>query len=251
LWEAQFGDFVNGAQTVIDEFITSGRTKWQQQSGVVLLLPHGYEGQGPDHSSARIERFLAMGADEAFVVAQPSTPASHFHLLRKHSLGEEHRPLVIFTPKSMLKRKEAASQPSDFTEGTFRPVIGDDVVDPTKVEKLLLCSGRITWDLMVERKKREGDEPTTAIARLEQLYPRPVEELKAELAKYPNLKEVRWVQDEPANMGPWPHMALNLTPELGGMPFYRVSRPESSSPSVGQHSRHVEEQKALVAQAFA
>ncbi|MGZ4438568.1 MAG: multifunctional oxoglutarate decarboxylase/oxoglutarate dehydrogenase thiamine pyrophosphate-binding subunit/dihydrolipoyllysine-residue succinyltransferase subunit, partial [Nocardioidaceae bacterium] len=251
LWEAQFGDFVNGAQTVIDEFITSGRTKWQQQSGVVLLLPHGYEGQGPDHSSARIERFLAMGADEAFVVAQPSTPASHFHLLRKHSLGEEHRPLVIFTPKSMLKRKEAASQPSDFTEGTFRPVIGDDVVDPTKVEKLLLCSGRITWDLMVERKKREGDEPTTAIARLEQLYPRPVEELKAELVKYPNLKEVRWVQDEPANMGPWPHMALNLTPELGGMPFYRVSRPESSSPSVGQHSRHVEEQKALVAQAFA
>lgn len=251
LWEAQFGDFVNGAQTVIDEFITSGQTKWRQQSGVVLLLPHGYEGQGPDHSSARIERFLAMGADEAFVVAQPSTPASHFHLLRKHSLGEEHRPLVIFTPKSMLKRKEAASQPSDFTEGTFRPVIGDDVVDPNKVEKLLLCSGRITWDIMVERKKREGDEPTTAVARLEQLYPRPVEEIKAELAKYPNLKEVRWVQDEPANMGPWPHMALNLTPELGGVPFYRVSRPESSSPSVGQHSRHVEEQKALLAQAFA
>jgi 2-oxoglutarate dehydrogenase E1 component len=251
LWEAQFGDFVNGAQTVIDEFITSSSTKWRQQSGVVLLLPHGYEGQGPDHSSARIERFLQMCADEAFVVAQPSTPASHFHLLRKHSLGEEHRPLVIFTPKSMLKRKEAASQPSDFTEGTFRGVIGDDVVDPKKVEKLLLCSGRITWDLMVERKKREGDEPTTAIARLEQLYPRPVEEIKAELAKYPNLKEVRWVQDEPANMGPWPHMALNLTPELGGLPFYRVSRPESSSPSVGQHSRHVEEQKALVAQAFA
>ncbi len=126
LWEAQFGDFVNGAQTVIDEFITSGQTKWRQQSGVVLLLPHGYEGQGPDHSSARIERFLAMGADEAFVVAQPSTPASYFHLLRKHSLGEEHRPLIVFTPKSMLKRKEAASQPSDFTEGTFRPVIGDD-----------------------------------------------------------------------------------------------------------------------------
>ena len=252
LWEAQFGDFVNGAQTVIDEFITSSSTKWRQQSGVVLLLPHGYEGQGPDHSSARIERFLQMCADEAFVVAQPSTPASHFHLLRKHSLGEEHRPLVIFTPKSMLKRKEAASHPSDFTEGTFRPVIGDDaVVDTSKVEKLLLCSGRITWDLMVERKKREGDEPTTAIARVEQLYPRPVEELKAELAKYPNLKEIRWVQDEPANMGPWPHMALNLTSELGGIPFYRVSRPESSSPSVGQHSRHVEEQKALLAQAFA
>ncbi|QWZ10403.1 multifunctional oxoglutarate decarboxylase/oxoglutarate dehydrogenase thiamine pyrophosphate-binding subunit/dihydrolipoyllysine-residue succinyltransferase subunit [Nocardioides panacis] len=250
LWEAQFGDFVNGAQIVIDEFITASHTKWRQQSGVVLLLPHGYEGQGPDHSSARIERFLAMGADEAFVVAQPSTPASYFHLLRKHSLGEEHRPLIVFTPKSMLKRKEAASQPKDFTEGTFRPVVGDDQVDASKVEKVLLCSGRITWDLMVERKKREGDTPHTAIVRVEQLYPRPVEELKAELAKYPNLQEVRWVQDEPANMGPWPHMALNLTPELGGIPFYRVSRPESSSPSVGQHSRHIEEQKALMQQAF-
>ncbi|MGN6575096.1 MAG: multifunctional oxoglutarate decarboxylase/oxoglutarate dehydrogenase thiamine pyrophosphate-binding subunit/dihydrolipoyllysine-residue succinyltransferase subunit, partial [Nocardioides sp.] len=250
LWEAQFGDFVNGAQTIIDEFITAGETKWRQQSGVVLLLPHGYEGQGPDHSSARIERFLTMGADDAFVMAQPSTPASHFHLLRQHSLGEEHRPLVVFTPKSMLKRKEAASQPDDFTNGTFRPVIGDDRVDPDRVEKLLLCSGRITWDLMVERGKREGDDPRTAIVRLEQLYPRPVAELKAELAKYPNLQEIRWVQDEPANMGPWPHMALNLTPELDGIPFYRVSRPESSSPSVGQHSRHVEEQKVLLQQAF-
>ncbi len=250
LWEAQFGDFVNGAQTIIDEFITAGETKWRQQSGVVLLLPHGYEGQGPDHSSARIERFLTMGADDAFVVAQPSTPASHFHLLRQHSLGEEHRPLIVFTPKSMLKRKEAASRPEDFTEGTFRPVIGDDQVDPERVEKLLLCSGRITWDLMVERQKREGDDLRTAIVRLEQLYPRPVAELKAEMAKYPNLQEIRWVQDEPANMGPWPHMALNLTPELDGMPFYRVSRPESSSPSVGQHSRHVEEQKALLQQAF-
>lgn len=250
LWEAQFGDFVNGAQTVIDEFITSSHTKWRQQSGVVLLLPHGYEGQGPDHSSARIERFLSMGADDAFVVAQPSTPASYFHLLRKHSLGEEHRPLIVFTPKSMLKRKEAASQPHDFTSGTFRPVIGDETVDPANVEKLLLCSGRITWDLMVERKKQEGDTPRTAIARVEQLYPRPVAEIKAELARYPNLREVRWVQDEPANMGPWPHMALNLTPELDGVPFYRVSRPESSSPSVGQHSRHIEEQKALIQQAF-
>jgi 2-oxoglutarate dehydrogenase E1 component len=234
---------------VIDEFITASHTKWRQSSGVVLLLPHGYEGQGPDHSSARIERFLAMGADHAFVVAQPSTPASYFHLLRKHSLGEEHRPLIVFTPKSMLKRKEAASHPADFTEGTFRPVVGDAVVDASAVRKLLLCSGRITWDLMVERKKREGDEPTTAIARLEQLYPRPVEELKAELARYPHLEEVRWVQDEPANMGPWPHLALNLRPELD-VPFHRVSRDESSSPAVGQASRHAEEQKALMAQAF-
>lgn len=249
LWEAQFGDFVNGAQIVIDEFISSGETKWGQQSGVVLLLPHGYEGQGPDHSSARIERFLQMAADDAFVVAQPSSPASYFHLLRRHSLGEEHRPLIVFTPKSMLKRKEAASQPSDFTEGAFRPVIGDAVVDPEKVRTVLLCSGRVTWDLMVERGKREGDDPTTAIVRVEQLYPRPIDELRTELARYPHLSEVRWVQDEPANMGPWPHMALHLTGELD-VPFYRVSRPESTSPAVGQQKRHVEEQKALLNQAF-
>jgi 2-oxoglutarate decarboxylase len=151
LWEAQFGDFVNGAQTIIDEYISSGETKWGQQSGVVLLLPHGYEGQGPDHSSARIERFLTMAADDAFVVTQPSTPASHFHCLRAHALSGKHRPLIVFTPKSMLKRKEAASRPEEFTEGTWRPVIGDDVVDPASVEKVLLCSGRITWDLVVER----------------------------------------------------------------------------------------------------
>ena len=214
LWEAQFGDFVNGAQTVIDEFISSGETKWRQQSGVVLLLPHGYEGQGPDHSSARIERFMTMCADEAFVVAQPSTPASYFHLLRRHSLGEEHKPLIVFTPKSMLKRKEAASVPEDFTSGEFRPVIGDADARADAVDTLLLCSGRITWDLMVERAKRE-DAGRFAIARVEQLYPRPIEELAAEAARYPGLKHVRWIQDEPQNMGPWPHYALNTWPELG------------------------------------
>ena len=249
LWEAQFGDFVNGAQTVIDEYISAGETKWGQQSGVVLLLPHGYEGQGPDHSSARIERFLTLAAHDAFRVAQPSSPASYFHLLRLHALEQRHRPLIVFTPKSMLKRKEAASRPDDFVSGTFRPVIGDDTVDPSAVRRVLLCSGRITWDLVVQRGKLEGDAPRTAIVRLEQLYPRPAAELKQELSRYPNLEEVRWVQDEPANMGPWPHLALNLTPELP-VPFYRVSRPESTSPSVGQHSRHMEEQKTLLQQAF-
>ena len=246
LWEAQFGDFVNGAQIVTDEYITAGETKWGQQSGVVMLLPHGYEGQGPDHSSARIERFMVMAADEAYVVAQPSTPASHFHLLRRHALGEEHKPLIIFTPKSMLKRKEAASQPADFTHGSFEPVIGDSAVDPEKVDTLLLCSGRITWDLMVERNKRQGDTPTTAIARIEQLYPRPLDEVKAEIGRYPNLKAIRWVQDEPANMGPAPHFQLRLFPELD-RPVEVISRDESSSPSVGQHSRHVAEQKEILA----
>ncbi|MGI8993794.1 MAG: multifunctional oxoglutarate decarboxylase/oxoglutarate dehydrogenase thiamine pyrophosphate-binding subunit/dihydrolipoyllysine-residue succinyltransferase subunit, partial [Nocardioidaceae bacterium] len=250
LWEAQFGDFVNGAQIVIDEFISAGEAKWQQQSGVVLLLPHGYEGQGPDHSSARVERFMTLAAGDAFTVAQPSTPASYFHLLRQHSLGSRHRPLIVFTPKSMLKRKDAASQPSDFTSGTYQPVIGDDVEDPSAVECVLLCSGRITWDLRAERKRRDADASRTAILRLEQLYPRPVEELKSELAKYPNAKEVRWVQDEPANMGAWPHMKLNLEPELG-VSLVRVSRDESSSPSVGQVSVHRDELAELLDGAFA
>jgi 2-oxoglutarate decarboxylase len=248
LWEAQFGDFVNGAQTVIDEFISAGESKWNQQSGVVLLLPHGYEGQGADHSSARIERFLTMAADEAFVVAQPSTPASYFHLLRQHSLGEEHKPMIVFTPKSMLKRKEAASQPSDFTEGTFRPFISDAAADAGQVDTLLLCSGRVTWDLMVERAKRE-DGHRFAIARIEQLYPRPEAEIREEIARYPHLKAVRWVQDEPQNMGPWPHYQLNVWPHVDAQ-VEVVSRPESSSPAVGTVKRHTEEQKDLVARAF-
>ena len=250
IWEAQFGDFVNGAQTIIDEFVSSGEAKWGQQSGVVLLLPHGYEGQGPDHSSARIERFLTLAADDAFAVAQPSTPASYFHLLRHHSLDQEHRPLIVFTPKSMLKRKDAASAPDDFTSGSFQPVIGDQVDDPKAVRRLILCSGRITWDLFNARRQAEEAGVRTAIARLEQLYPRPLEEVKAELAKYPNLEEIRWVQDEPANMGPWPHMKLNLAPELGDIPFNRVSRHESSAPSVGQASVHQSELKTLLRQAF-
>jgi 2-oxoglutarate decarboxylase len=249
LWEAQFGDFVNGAQTVIDEFITSGETKWRQQSGVVLLLPHGYEGQGPDHSSARIERWLTMAADDAFVVAQPSTPASYFHALRQHSLSEEHRPMVVFTPKSMLKRKEAASQPSDFTNGTFRPFVTEDDADPATVDTLLICSGRITWDLMVERAKRE-DAGRFAIARVEQLYPAPIEEISAELARYPRLQTVRWVQDEPGNMGPAPYYSLNVWPQIGAT-VECVTRPRSSSPSVGTAKRHAEEQKSLMAAAFA
>ena len=248
VWEAQFGDFVTGAQTVIDEFITSGETKWRQQSGVVLLLPHGYEGQGPDHSSARIERWMTMAADDAFVVAQPSTPASYFHLLRRHSLGEEHHPMVVFTPKSMLKRKEAASQPNDFITGGFRPFINDDDADAAMVDTLILCSGRVTWDLMVERAKRE-DAGRYAIARIEQLYPAPIEEIKAELARYPGLKSVRWVQDEPGNMGPSPWYSLNVWPEID-VTVETITRPRSSSPSVGTAKRHTEEQKSLVAAAF-
>ena len=184
------------------------------------------------------------------VVAQPSTPASYFHLLRRHSLGEEHRPLIVFTPKSMLKRKEAASQPADFVgDTTFRPFIGDADADPDQVETLILCSGRVTWDLMVERTKRE-DGAKFAIGRVERLYPNPVDEIKAELAKYPNLKAVRWVQDEPRNMGPWPHFQLNVWPQLD-LAVEPVTRIASAAPSVGTVKRHVEEQKALLDRAFA
>ncbi|MGN6162724.1 MAG: multifunctional oxoglutarate decarboxylase/oxoglutarate dehydrogenase thiamine pyrophosphate-binding subunit/dihydrolipoyllysine-residue succinyltransferase subunit [Marmoricola sp.] len=246
LWEAQFGDFVNGAQSVIDEYISAGRTKWGQDSGVVLLLPHGYEGQGADHSSARIERFLALCADKAMVVAQPSTPASYFHLLRKHALGDIHRPLIVFTPKSMLKRKEAASQPADFTTGGFRKVIGDDTVDAAAVKTVLLVSGRLTWDLVVERAKRERKD--VAILRVEQLYPWPLKQLQEELAKYPDAT-VKWVQDEPENQGPWPSYYLNVVPELG-RPIVPVTRAASSTTAVGTMKRHQAEAADLLDRAF-
>ncbi|MFD3404072.1 multifunctional oxoglutarate decarboxylase/oxoglutarate dehydrogenase thiamine pyrophosphate-binding subunit/dihydrolipoyllysine-residue succinyltransferase subunit [Kribbella sp. NPDC058693] len=252
LWEAQFGDFVNGAQSVIDEYISSGEAKWGQKSGVVLLLPHGYEGQGPDHTSARIERFLALCAENAMTVAQPSTPASYFHLLRRHTLGEEHNPMVVFTPKQLLRRKEAVSQPEELTHGTFRPVINDVEAEanPATVERVILASGRIVYDLLAERKKVEPDKISTAVLRVEQLYPLPAEEIVAELAKYPHATEIRWVQDEPANQGPWPFMALNLTEHLGGKPFYRVSRPAMAAPAVGSHGVHGTEQTTLLKQAF-
>ncbi|TDW19584.1 2-oxoglutarate dehydrogenase E1 component [Kribbella kalugense] len=252
LWEAQFGDFVNGAQSVIDEYISSGEAKWGQKSGVVLLLPHGYEGQGPDHTSARIERFLALCAEDAMTVAQPSTPASYFHLLRRHTLGEEHTPMVVFTPKQLLRRKEAVSVPDELTHGTFRPVINDVEAEanPADVERVILTSGRIVYDLLAERKKVEPDKISTAILRVEQLYPLAADEVVAELAKYPNATEIRWVQDEPANQGPWPFMALNLTEYLGGKPFYRVSRPAMSAPAVGSHGVHGAEQATLLKQAF-
>jgi len=250
MWEAQFGDFVNGAQSVIDEYISSGETKWGQKSGVVLLLPHGYEGQGPDHSSARLERFLDLCAEDAMTVAVPSTPASYFHLLRKHTLEAEHRPLIVATPKSMLRNKAAVSQPDDFTSGAFRPVIGDDDVDATQVERVIVCSGKVYWELVAERAKREEGQSRTAIVRLEQVYPRPVEQLREEVARFTNATEVRWVQEEPANQGPWPHVAMHFTGQLGSLPLLRVSRPESSTTAVGSHSRHVEEQQTLMAQAF-
>jgi 2-oxoglutarate dehydrogenase E1 component len=252
LWEAQFGDFANGAQTIIDEFIASGQAKWTQKSGVTLLLPHGYEGQGPDHSSGRIERWLQLAAEDSIAVAQPSTPASHFHLLRKHALGERHRPLVIFTPKSMLRNKAAVSQPSDFTTGGWQPVIGDaSIEDRSAVTTVALCSGKVRWDL-VNGRSQAGNTESTAIVAVERLYPIPGKELAAELAKYPNATEFRWVQDEPLNQGAWTFMALNLPrllrQELPGrsIELTPITRPASSAPSVGSAKVHEQQQRALV-----
>jgi 2-oxoglutarate dehydrogenase E1 component len=248
MWEAQFGDFANGAQTIIDEFITSGEQKWGQRSSVVMLLPHGFEGQGPDHSSARIERFLTMCAEDNITVAMPSTPASYFHLLRWQVHSPLYRPLVVFTPKSMLRNKAAVSPVSDFTSGTFRPVLPDQTVDPGQVRRVLLCSGKIYWELAAERAARGITD--TAIVRLERLYPVPSNTLPGALSAYPGLEDVRWVQEEPANQGAWPFVALAL-PDVIGRPLTRVSRPASASAAVGSHHRHENEQHVLLTQAFA
>ncbi len=248
LWEAQFGDFANGAQTIVDEFISSAEQKWGQYSGVVLLLPHGYEGQGPDHSSARIERYLQLCAQNNMTVAQPSTPASHFHLLRRQAFSTPRRPLVVFSPKSMLRLKAASSAVEDFTNGTFQPVIGDERgLDTAQVNRVLFCSGKIYWDLLAEAEKR-GDR-TTAIVRVEQLYPTPVDEIKAAYAQYPNA-ELVWVQDEPANQGPWTYIGLFLPKYMDGQVAKLVSRPASASPATGSSKAHAAEQADLVTRAF-
>lgn len=263
MWEAQFGDFVDGAQTIADEYIAGGEAKWGQHSGVVLLLPHGFEGQGPDHSSARIERWLQLASDGSFTVAQPSTPASYFHLLRRHSLGGEHRPLVTFTPKSLLRSKAAVSARGDFTGGAWQPVLADPAVldgrlSPDTVRRVLLCSGRIAWDLLKARDAVPGrdDGARTAVLRLEQLHPFPVAEIAAALAALPAVTEVRWVQDEPVNQGPWPTVKLLGEPALLDLdalpgPVVPVTRPNGPVPAVGVASVHQQEQADLVSRALA
>ncbi|MDT4905441.1 MAG: multifunctional 2-oxoglutarate metabolism enzyme [Pseudonocardiales bacterium] len=247
-WEAQFGDFVDGAQTIIDEFISSGEAKWGQRSAVTLLLPHGYEGQGPDHSSGRPERFLQLCAENNMTVAMCSSPANYFHLLRRQGLSPVRRPLIAFTPKSLLRLKAAVSELDDFTGGTFQPVLPDLKADDDAVTRVLLCSGKIYYDLAAARDAQERKD--IAIVRVEQLYPLPADEIKAELARFPGA-EVVWVQEEPANQGAWPFMALNLPEHLDGRPLLRASRKASASPAVGSHSVHEAQQQEVVATAFA
>ncbi|MGG7463886.1 MULTISPECIES: multifunctional oxoglutarate decarboxylase/oxoglutarate dehydrogenase thiamine pyrophosphate-binding subunit/dihydrolipoyllysine-residue succinyltransferase subunit [unclassified Plantibacter] len=248
LWEAQFGDFTNGAQTIIDEFISSAEQKWGQRSSVTLLLPHGYEGQGPDHSSARIERFLQLCAEDNMTVARPSTPASYFHLLRRQAYARPRRPLVVFTPKAMLRLRGATSPVSDFTSGKFEPVIDDArITDKAAVKRVLLHAGKIHYDLLSELDKKPNDQ--IALVRVEQYYPVPSAELKSVIESYPNA-ELVWVQDEPENQGAWPFIYVEASKHLGGRSISVVSRAASASPATGSAKRHAGEQAELLQKAL-
>ncbi len=248
LWEAQFGDFANGAQIVIDEFISSAEQKWGQRSSVVLLLPHGYEGQGPDHSSARIERYLQLCAENNMTVARPSTPASYFHLLRRQAYARPRRPLIVFTPKAMLRLRGATSEVADFTRGRFEPVLDDNrIQDKSSVKRVILTSGKIYYDIIAELEKRQ--DATTAVVRMEQYYPLPIPEMNGTLAQYPNADLV-WTQDEPENQGAWPFICLELARHLTGRTVKVASRPASASPATGSSKRSAQEQVDLIERAL-
>jgi 2-oxoglutarate dehydrogenase E1 component len=251
IWEAQFGDFVNGAQVVIDQFIASGEVKWGRASGLTMMLPHGYEGQGPEHSSARIERFLQLCADNNMQVVQPTTAAQIFHLLRRQMVRQFRKPLVIFTPKSLLRNKDAGSPLTDLAKGGFQTVIGevDEKIEASKVKRVQVCSGKVYYDLVNTRKARNAND--VAIVRIEQMYPFPHKSFAAELKKYPNATEVVWVQDEPQNQGPWFQIQHNVFESMEeGQRLAYAGRPASSSPAVGYADKHVAQQKELLETAF-
>jgi 2-oxoglutarate dehydrogenase E1 component len=252
IWEAQFGDFANGAQVVIDQFIASGEVKWGRVNGLVMMLPHGYEGQGPEHSSARLERFMQLCADTNMQVIQPTTAAQIFHVLRRQMIRQFRKPLILMTPKSLLRNKEAASPLIEFTKGAFQTVIGerDESIDPKKVTRIIMCSGKVYYDLAKARADKSiGD---VAIIRIEQLYPFPHKAVSAEMKKYPALEEVVWCQDEPQNQGAWFFIQHNILENMSeGMRMAYAGRPASASPAVGYAHLHQEQQKSLINAAFA
>ncbi len=248
LWEAQFGDFVNGAQIVIDQFVSSGLSKWKQTSRLTLLLPHGYEGNGPEHSSARAERFLQLAAQENIRIANCTTAGQYFHLLRRQALSPAARPLVILTPKGLLRLKEASSTFDVLTEGTFRPVLDDASVQRDEVTRLVLCSGKIYYDIAGHELRAPAT--TIAVARLEQLYPFPVEAAAELVRGYPKLDEIVWVQEEPQNMGPWRAIRHRLEDAAGGVPLRYVGRPWRASPSEGYPTAHAREQDRIAREAL-
>ncbi|MGD2044861.1 MAG: 2-oxoglutarate dehydrogenase E1 component [Gemmatimonadota bacterium] len=250
LWEAQFGDFVNVAQPIVDQFISSGRTKWGQYSRIALLLPHGYEGQGPEHSSARLERFLQLCAEDNIRVTYPTTPSQYFHLLRRQAMSRPERPLVVMTPKSLLRHPQATSMVTDLTQGAFEPVLGDpNVEDPGKITRLVLCSGKFYYDIQGHDRRPEAEH--VAVGRVELLYPFPADRLTQLVESYPNLREVVWAQEEPRNMGALTYIG----PRLRGVvprkiPLSHASRPDRASPAEGKAKAHVRQQAALVLEAL-
>jgi len=251
IWEAQFGDFANGAQVVIDQFISSGEVKWGRACGLVMMLPHGYEGQGPEHSSARIERYLQLCADNNMQVVQPTTAAQIFHLLRRQMIRLFRKPLIIMTPKSLLRNKDAGSPLSDLAKGQFQTVIGemDSAIDAKKVKRIIACSGKVYYDLVNSRKER--GQTDVAIIRVEQLYPFPHKAFATELKKFPNFNELVWAQDEPQNQGPWFQIQHNIFENLeDGQKLAYAGRPASASPAVGYYDKHYAQQKALLDTAF-
>jgi 2-oxoglutarate dehydrogenase E1 component len=246
LWEAQFGDFANGAQVIIDQFISAGEDKWDLPSGVVMLLPHGHEGQGPEHSSARIERYLQLSAEDNIQVCQPSNAAQYFQLLRRQALRRWRKPLIVFTPKSMLRHPDASSPIEDFSRSRFEWVVPDREI--TSAKRILICSGKIGHELRSERKQRGDNE--TAIIFLDQLYPFPKNELRAEIARHPNAREIVWVQEEPANMGALSYVLPRIQHYIQGIPVRSVKRSASASPATGSAKAHELEQKTLITLAF-
>jgi 2-oxoglutarate dehydrogenase E1 component len=250
IWEAQFGDFANGAQVVIDQFISAGEVKWGRICDLVLYLPHGYEGQGPEHSSARPERYLQLCAQHNMQVCVPSTPAQIFHLLRRQMVRMYRKPLIVITPKSLLRHKEAVSSMQDLAEGRFQNVIPDREIDPKKVKRVLVCSGKVYYELLAYRRERKSED--VAIIRLEQQYPFPHEEYKTEVARYTGAKQVVWCQEEPQNQGAWYRLNYYLRADVeASKSLYYAGRPVSASPAVGYAAKHLAEQKKLIEEAFA
>ena len=251
VWEAQFGDFANGAQVVIDQFIASGEVKWGRVNGLTLMLPHGYEGQGPEHSSARLERFMQLAADNNMQIVQPTSASQIFHLLRRQMVRQFRKPLIIFTPKSLLRAKDATSPLAEFTKGEFRTVIGPNKpeVEGDKVKRVVCCSGKVAYDLLKKREEKKAYD--VAILRVEQLYPFPHKAFAAEMKRFPNATEVVWCQDEPQNQGAWFFVQHYIHENmLEGQKLGYAGRPASASPAVGYSHLHVEQQKALLEQAF-
>ena len=249
LWEAQFGDFANGAQIIIDQFIVAAKDKWNQDCGLVMLLPHGFEGQGPEHSSARIERFMVLAAEDNMHVCNATTAAQFFHLMRRQSMQAVPTPLVVFTPKSLLRSKHSRSPVSDLMSGTFEELLGDVNPPPAaEVERIVFCSGKVAFDLMAERDKRGAK---VAIARVEQLYPWPFAAVARQLETFQNAKEIFWVQEEPENMGPWNSIKGRLYEAHGEThDIHRVSRHESGSPATGSTAVHAQELQLLLDEAL-